>query len=460
MSTRRRDSNLVFANGLHSFPHFPLCRLYNRCYSGCCDLDRCAIVMSLTCTPACAHCASDLCIFIIPECQHAFHTRCVAQWPIKACPVCQTPTTGLELFPSAVKSSKSRTRTRNGKWTPEEEAYVHALLHSFLHGYLFCANGTSVRTALSKSLHCSPMRLSKKFQKRPLGKHSFRLPETRRIHVGEAHLAHQKILSALEVAFHQSIQQQLSLSSDESKVESSKAESSKAEVGEEYLGVVEASRQFWVEQFLAFAAYLGQSVNGYDFQNLPCKPRKRKRPKVLDERPSSQPWIHQPPAKARSSCLSRSSSSSSLQSDDCEENCPPEPQCLANTQLSKVSLLDTFEFNPDWMFHSNQCPNMMVLQPNSCHVQPQVTTQPHDESFLLPLACHPPTSSTNSSSEEEYFTDSTASASNSPAFHHSFTSTPEILHLDFSDFALSSASSAPFMEANGKWWSAAAALLE
>ncbi|CAB9510822.1 expressed unknown protein [Seminavis robusta] len=50
-----------------------------------------------------------------------------------------------------------------GKWTPEEEAYVEALVEEFKLGLLPLAEGTSLRTFLSKMLNCQPMRISKKF---------------------------------------------------------------------------------------------------------------------------------------------------------------------------------------------------------------------------------------------------------------------------------------------------------
>jgi len=52
---------------------------------------------------------------------------------------------------------------RRGKWTPEEEAYANRLIEEFKAGLLPIAEGTTLRTFLSKVLHCDPMRISKKF---------------------------------------------------------------------------------------------------------------------------------------------------------------------------------------------------------------------------------------------------------------------------------------------------------
>lgn len=54
-------------------------------------------------------------------------------------------------------------RLRQGKWTPEEEAYAVAVMRDFNAGYLDCAAGTSLRTYLSEQLSCDPMRITKKF---------------------------------------------------------------------------------------------------------------------------------------------------------------------------------------------------------------------------------------------------------------------------------------------------------
>lgn len=52
---------------------------------------------------------------------------------------------------------------RQGKWTREEEEYVHCLIDEFKTGMMPLAEGTSLRTFLSKMLNCHPMRISKKF---------------------------------------------------------------------------------------------------------------------------------------------------------------------------------------------------------------------------------------------------------------------------------------------------------
>ena len=52
---------------------------------------------------------------------------------------------------------------RRGKWTAEEEAYAHATICDFNSGYLDAPPGTTLRTYLSQTLECEPMRITKKF---------------------------------------------------------------------------------------------------------------------------------------------------------------------------------------------------------------------------------------------------------------------------------------------------------
>lgn len=62
----------------------------------------------------------------------------------------------------AMRSNKKAT-LRRGKWTTEEEAYANHLIHEFKQGVLPLMDGTTLRTFLSKLLHCDPMRISKKY---------------------------------------------------------------------------------------------------------------------------------------------------------------------------------------------------------------------------------------------------------------------------------------------------------
>jgi hypothetical protein len=63
---------------------------------------------------------------------------------------------------------------RSGKWIPEEEMYADALIQLFEKGYLMdCENGCTLRSYLSRKLHCAPMRISKKYAGRGIGKTLF-----------------------------------------------------------------------------------------------------------------------------------------------------------------------------------------------------------------------------------------------------------------------------------------------
>lgn len=67
---------------------------------------------------------------------------------------------------------------RSGKWTSEEEKYADALVEHFENGTLVdCENGDTLRAYLARTLDCMPMRVSKKFAGRCIGKHAFNRSE-------------------------------------------------------------------------------------------------------------------------------------------------------------------------------------------------------------------------------------------------------------------------------------------
>ena len=217
----------------------------------------------------CALCQNDVrCInFKIPECQHGFHYQCVSHWPINECPTCSTTTYGIQ--PILVQDTSSlHNSPRVGKWTDEEGKYIDRLLELFIQGHVYCAHGISIRVVLSRVLNCDPMRLSKKFQKKPLGKHTFRMPKTGVIVSENAsgHVSFQNEIFNLEKAFLSSLND---LGMKEIKMEKSYLHEThflKRYQGREYMDMHKAIRIFWQEQFLSFCQHLGQCVLGFEFQ--------------------------------------------------------------------------------------------------------------------------------------------------------------------------------------------------
>eukprot|EP00980_Cylindrotheca_fusiformis_P001953 scaffold443_cov125-Cylindrotheca_fusiformis.AAC.2 len=61
-------------------------------------------------------------------------------------------------------------KKRSGKWTSEEEAYADMLIELFEKGLINEQNGCTLRSCLSRRLHCLPMRISKKFAGKCIGK--------------------------------------------------------------------------------------------------------------------------------------------------------------------------------------------------------------------------------------------------------------------------------------------------
>jgi len=65
-------------------------------------------------------------------------------------------------------------KLRRGKWTVDEEIYANCLIKEFENGLLpDCENGCTLRAYLSRKLHCAPMRISKKYAGKSIGKHVF-----------------------------------------------------------------------------------------------------------------------------------------------------------------------------------------------------------------------------------------------------------------------------------------------
>lgn len=72
---------------------------------------------------------------------------------------------------SLVSSAIFRGRKkRSGKWTNEEEVYADMLIELFEKGLINEQNGCTLRSCLSRRLHCLPMRISKKYAGKGIGK--------------------------------------------------------------------------------------------------------------------------------------------------------------------------------------------------------------------------------------------------------------------------------------------------
>lgn len=65
-------------------------------------------------------------------------------------------------------------KLRSGKWIQEEEKYAELLIGLFENGQIEdCENGCTLRSFLSRRLHCAPMRISKKYAGKGIGKMVF-----------------------------------------------------------------------------------------------------------------------------------------------------------------------------------------------------------------------------------------------------------------------------------------------
>ncbi|KAE8995486.1 hypothetical protein PF011_g16309 [Phytophthora fragariae] len=170
---------------------------------------------------SCMVCYNPSVDLLLEPCHHQFHAACIERWlsKDKVCPTCWTPIqaprrlltqqqqqqqyavhmqqqqqqqqqqqgqenggypmdskthvldgnaaagtpTGASADAAAQQSSNPPTAMRKGKWTAEESAYCDRLIEEFKKGNLPLAEGTTLRTFLSKLLNCDPMRISKKY---------------------------------------------------------------------------------------------------------------------------------------------------------------------------------------------------------------------------------------------------------------------------------------------------------
>ncbi|OQR92417.1 hypothetical protein ACHHYP_03723 [Achlya hypogyna] len=212
--------------------------------------------------PTCDVCKYPDPILFVPECGHTFHSRCVGIWPMLTCPYCQGDVAKVAVVQVDMTSKPTQ---RSGKWTKQEEKFVNMIVDEFDHGTFPLANGTPVRLVLAKLLNCSPMRLSKKFQKNALGKRTYRVPKTsnngfRICFDTESHQARQIEFSAAESAFRQEV------------VMLQRKDNARQDGFLELHDLRLAVIQFWVSNFLKFAMSVGQQVDGLDT----TEPKKKK----------------------------------------------------------------------------------------------------------------------------------------------------------------------------------------
>ena len=101
-------------------------------------------------------------------------------------------------------------KLRSGKWLQEEESYADLLIDMFDQGHLSdCMTGSTLRAYLAQKLHCAPMRISKKFAGKGIGKkvYSSRV-ETRKVipaNVMEQRRKRQQAVEDAEKKFHEAV---------------------------------------------------------------------------------------------------------------------------------------------------------------------------------------------------------------------------------------------------------------
>jgi hypothetical protein len=116
--------------------------------------------------------------------------------------------------PSEIHRIFRTKKLRSGKWTSEEEAYADVLIEVFEKGHIDEKNGCTLRSFLSRRLHCAPMRISKKYAGKGIGKMVFLSKSTISTFDGfgsAAYNASMEKLREVEGAFIKSVYPELAL---------------------------------------------------------------------------------------------------------------------------------------------------------------------------------------------------------------------------------------------------------
>ncbi|CAK4724154.1 hypothetical protein LEN26_015497 [Aphanomyces euteiches] len=196
----------------------------------------------------CVVCKGMDAIVLLEACGHAFHSRCIFEWPIQACEVCQTPCDSIALvgrcraFPSSPPRAAPGTAAATRRsWDEAEREYCMLLMDLFKEGSLPLKSGMHLRQTLAMLLNCNPMRITKKFkQQDQLGKQTYSYHPTPAGANYKRHVQRQKQLTMLRDSFYWQL---------------------KMQGGNAMEMIREAEVDFWLSQIVSFASAVGQSVS-------------------------------------------------------------------------------------------------------------------------------------------------------------------------------------------------------
>ncbi|RHY24297.1 hypothetical protein DYB30_007776 [Aphanomyces astaci] len=198
----------------------------------------------MTLSRRCVVCKGMDAIILLEGCGHAFHSRCVFEWPLRTCEVCQTPCDSIALVGRCRRmptSPTSPTMSCRRNWDEVEREYCMLLLDLFKEGSLPLKPGMHLRQTLAMLLNCNPMRITKKFKRQDtLGKQRYAYHATPTGATYKRHVQRQKQLSTLRDAFYWQL-----------KLQSGRAMDS----------MREAETEFWLTHLVAFASSVGQVIS-------------------------------------------------------------------------------------------------------------------------------------------------------------------------------------------------------
>lgn len=185
---------------------------------------------------ACRSCGAALEL----DCGHRFHPRCVYAWPLSHCEQCAAPVTAVRVVRAFRDAPNSM--ARKGKWSADEHKYANMMMKQFQAGALPLVDGLHLRGFIASVLQCDPLRVTKKYTGHAIGKQNF-FYQRHKGYCYNLHVKLQKRVSSLRNHFYWHIQYRckLGLALDIQQLKAAEAD-------------------YWVREFLRFAAKIGQKV--------------------------------------------------------------------------------------------------------------------------------------------------------------------------------------------------------
>ncbi|GLE04938.1 hypothetical protein PINS_up013919 [Pythium insidiosum] len=188
----------------------------------------------------CDCCKSCGAILELDGCGHRFHPRCIYAYPVRQCELCSAPVSAVKIF--RVFKNTPNSMVRKGKWSADEHKYANMMMKQFQLGAFPLVDGLHLRGFIANLLQCDPLRVTKKYSGHAIGKQNFYY-QRHKTYCYNLHTKLQKRISNLRNHFYWHIQFRCKFGYSINIQELKSAEA-----------------DYWIREFLKFAAKLNQPV--------------------------------------------------------------------------------------------------------------------------------------------------------------------------------------------------------